>query len=148
MSFEVKVKLEGEKEVIAKLKKLKKAYPEATAAALYQEGFGIGALAQDKAPLDEGLLEKSMYVAPPTLDDDEPTVEIGFGTQYAVIQHERTDFHHPKKGEAKYLEKAAYERAAGMLRRLAKRIVELASKGIGVKAIPPQAPTSPPGGLL
>ena len=30
--------------------------------------------------------------------------EVGFNTPYALTQHERLDFHHPKGGKAKYLE--------------------------------------------
>ncbi len=30
--------------------------------------------------------------------------EVGFNTPYALVQHERLDFHHPKGGKAKYLE--------------------------------------------
>jgi hypothetical protein len=30
--------------------------------------------------------------------------EVGFNTPYALAQHERLDFNHPKGGKAKYLE--------------------------------------------
>jgi len=30
--------------------------------------------------------------------------EVGFNTPYALVQHERLDFHHPRGGKAKYLE--------------------------------------------
>ena len=30
--------------------------------------------------------------------------EVGFNTPYALVQHERLDYHHPKGGKAKYLE--------------------------------------------
>jgi len=30
--------------------------------------------------------------------------EVGFNTPYALVQHERLDFNHPKGGKAKYLE--------------------------------------------
>lgn len=38
-----------------------------------------------------------------------PVVEAGWGQIYAAIQHERTDFDHPKGGEAKYAEKTLHE---------------------------------------
>ena len=37
--------------------------------------------------------------------------EVGFNTPYALAQHERLDFHHPKGGKAKYLESNLTERA-------------------------------------
>jgi hypothetical protein len=139
----VSFKLEGDKDVAKELRRLAKAYPDATGAALYQEGFALGALAADKAPVDEGLLRATMYVAPPTQDGRETVVEVGFGTDYAVRQHEALHYRHPKGGEAKYLEKAGFARAAGMLVRLAKRITENVRKGITAKAIPREAPPRP-----
>lgn len=35
---------------------------------------------------------------------DETTGLVAFNTVYAIAQHERTDFNHPKGGKAKYLE--------------------------------------------
>lgn len=35
---------------------------------------------------------------------NETTGVVAFNTEYAVAQHERTDFNHPKGGKAKYLE--------------------------------------------
>ena len=37
--------------------------------------------------------------------------EVGFNTPYALAQHERLDFNHPKGGKAKYLEDNLKERA-------------------------------------
>jgi hypothetical protein len=37
--------------------------------------------------------------------------EVGFNTPYALVQHERLDFHHPKGGKAKYLESNLTEHA-------------------------------------
>lgn len=34
---------------------------------------------------------------------------VGFNEPYALVQHERLDFNHPKGGEAKYLEKTLAE---------------------------------------
>jgi hypothetical protein len=118
----------GEEEIIRKLAALAKAYPQAAAKALYAEGFAIGALAQDKCPVDESVLEKSMYVSPPTA---EGVVEVGFGTEYAVYQHERTELHHPKKGEAKYLQKAVDARMPGIMGRMVARIEQAVEKGGG-----------------
>ena len=37
--------------------------------------------------------------------------EVGFNTPYALVQHERLDFNHPKGGKAKYLEDPLKEQA-------------------------------------
>lgn len=37
--------------------------------------------------------------------------EVGFNTPYALTQHERLDFHHPKGGKAKYLEENLTQQA-------------------------------------
>lgn len=36
---------------------------------------------------------------------------VGFNTPYALVQHERLDYHHPKGGKAKYLEANLQEQA-------------------------------------
>ena len=38
--------------------------------------------------------------------------EVGFNTPYALVQHERLDFNHPKGGKAKYLEDNLKEQAS------------------------------------
>lgn len=62
--------------------------------------------AQDKAPLDIGNLKDSGTTLPAEMAGNKVVKVIGFNTNYAAVQHERTDFKHPKGGEAKYLEKA------------------------------------------
>jgi hypothetical protein len=59
-------------------------------------------------PVDVGTLKGSGYVTLPNMQNNNIIVEQGFGGEakdYAIVQHERTDFHHPGGGEAKYLEK-------------------------------------------
>ncbi len=48
--------------------------------------------------------------------------EVGFNTPYALTQHERLDFHHPKGGEAKYLEKPLTERSSRYTDNIAKHL--------------------------
>lgn len=74
------------------------------------------------APVDKGDLRGSGYLAygevliargqktgqPVKVGDPQPNTrdvaEIGFGTPYAVRQHEELEWRHPKGGKAKYLE--------------------------------------------
>lgn len=55
------------------------------------------------APIDRGDLRRSGY----TEFVKSPSgfvAEIGFGTDYAIEQHENLEFRHPRGGQAKYLE--------------------------------------------
>lgn len=137
----VTIRLKGDKEARAWLVQLSKLFPRAAAAALYEEGVAIGRLAQQKAPVREGDLESSMYVALPAGSGAETMVEVGFGSDYAIIQHERTDYQHAK-GEAKFLERAGAERARTLLQRVAARILGLVRRGSD-STISPQVPVSP-----
>lgn len=112
-------------------------------AALYEEGFAVDALAAKKVPVDTGRLRATHYVTPPErMASGGSVVEIGFGTDYAVFVHEDTGARHTT-GEAKFLEKAFAERAAGFAERLAKRATRNDRTGVGVRALAPRAPTSP-----
>lgn len=135
------VSITGSKEVMAAISKLARQYPGATAHALYAEGFALQAVAQRKAPVEFGVLRNSAYTAPPTGRALE--VEVGFGTKYAVVQHERTELRHPRGGESKYLEKALNERLSGMVGRLGARVQDLVEAGRGLDAISPLGPTKP-----
>ena len=134
MADNVRIELTGTEELSRELKRLQRAYPEAAAAALYAEGMAIMALAQKKTPVDTGRLRATGYVAPPVKDAQGHIVELGFGTDYGIYVHERTESHHPV-GEAKFLENAINARKAGWAERLAKRIKENVERGIGVTAL-------------
>lgn len=56
-------------------------------------------VARALVPKDEGTLERSGAAATDGLQG-----VVSFDTPYAVIQHEALDFHHPRGGQAKYLE--------------------------------------------
>lgn len=55
---------------------------------------------------------------------DVTTGVVAFNTVYAVEQHERTEFHHPKGGEAKYLERPLEENRALYTKTIADAVVE------------------------
>ena len=50
---------------------------------------------------------------------DETSAVVAFNTVYAVAQHERTDYAHPKGGEAKYLERPLEQNRQQYERRIA-----------------------------
>lgn len=96
------------------------------AAALVQEAEQVMTRSKrDFVPVDLGVLRASGHVAPPDIRGDRVTVTLGYGgaaAAYALIQHERLDFNHPRGGQAKYLEQPVLEAAAGLGGRLARRI--------------------------
>lgn len=115
------LKIAGLKGLTARLNGLAKSAPREAAAALYQEGLALQALAVSKTPVDTGRLRASAGVSPPERRGNVVEVFVYFGTNYAVYVHERLDVHHPV-GEAKFLENAARERAPGFRDRMADRI--------------------------
>lgn len=72
-------------------------------------------VANTQVPLEEGTLERSGRV-----DVDGLEGSISYDTPYAVIQHERLDFHHPIPGrKAKYLEDPMHSEREIMLQLMA-----------------------------
>lgn len=68
-------------------------------------------------PVDGGTLRASGYVTPPEVSGDSITQDLGFGgaaADYALVQHERLDFHHTT-GQAKFLESAVNDRERELL---------------------------------
>jgi hypothetical protein len=103
----LKVKLKGLKEALAAIKAAKEQAHVAVAGAVYVAANEVMTDAKQRAPVDTGVLRSSGYVTLPTVGSN-PRVELGFGgaaEQYALVQHERTEFKH-EVGEAKYLENA------------------------------------------
>ena len=85
---------------------------QAVGAGLYGVANNVMTAAKRIVPVDVGTLKGSGYVTMPENKGNNITVEEGFGgaaKDYAVVQHERTDYRHPGGGEAKYLEKPMME---------------------------------------
>jgi len=99
----------------------------AIAAALFQEGEAIRRESIARVPVDLGTLKNSAYVAPPVIEGDRVSVEIGYGgaaSAYAVVQHENLTYKHPGGGGPKYLESVLNEHAAGFSERIGARVAE------------------------
>jgi len=119
-------------------------YKRALAAAIYQEGFALLAESVKECPVDKGRLRASGYVSPP-VDAENPAATVGYGTDYAIYVHERTELRHPV-GKAKFLSDPMNRRLSGYQQRIAARTQENYRSGVGVDAIPVEAPTTPGGG--
>lgn len=116
-----------------KLKRIPVEMQRAAEAGLFEAGSIMLGDAQGRVPVDTGNLRASGFVVTTTLQnlgesarptaeatamvtrtETEVTAVVGFGgpsAPYALVQHERTDFHHTV-GEAKYLENAVKAHAA------------------------------------
>ena len=142
----------GTKEVIAALQALKDRAPESLEGGLFEFGSLVEGDAKVLTPVRTGNLRASGYTITPTLEslsemsDVDPesralavrsaeqiTAVVGFGgpaQRYALIQHERTDFHHAV-GQAKYLETAVTGRAQDMPDVLAARMRRDLARWVG-----------------
>lgn len=72
-----------------------------------------------KAPIQDGILRASAQVVPATEEHLQSAVT--YDTPYAVVQHERLDFHHTE-GQAKYLEQPLMEGAKDYVGIIAQQI--------------------------
>lgn len=115
----VKVEFTGDwKRIAARLSALKKTGPQAVVIGMSALAERIMADAVRRVPVATGLLRSSGYIAPPSRLSRGDQVELGFGADYAVPVHERTEVRHAT-GEAKFLERAIVAHTSGGLREVA-----------------------------
>lgn len=76
----------------------------AAQAAVRKCALDLQQLATDEAPVDTGDLRGSCSTYLIQNDGAMYMLRVGFDRPYAIIQHERLDFNHPRGGKAKYLE--------------------------------------------
>lgn len=94
---------------------------EALAGSLWREANRIMTDSKGEVPVKQGILRASGTVFMPVIEGLTVEVVLGYGgaaQAYAVIQHERTDFHHTV-GKAHYLLDPMEQHAEGMDARLA-----------------------------
>lgn len=126
-------KVFGASEMRAKLKQFASKFPDRVGAALYQEGQVEMTEAKRRTPVSPvpapkgvvpGTLRASGTVHRPERDGRQISVTLSFGgaaRDYAIVQHERLDYHHTT-GQAKYLESVLQESRTSMAARIAARI--------------------------
>lgn len=111
----VGVKLEGLERFIRKFQITTEQLLPEIAGAIYEEALVIADAADLLVPYDTGNLARSQIVHAPARQGHRVFVDITYGgpaAEYAEIQHEREDFHHPSLAsglppngtQAKYLE--------------------------------------------
>lgn len=129
-------------ELHRRLEVMKVSAPKAFAAALYQIGLKIIADAIHRTPVDTGRLRDTAYVAPPVKSGGDIYVVLGFGTDYAIFVHERTDLRH-RVGQAKFLSAAIDAMTRDFKAELTARITQNLRDGVSTTPISAEVPTSP-----
>ena len=131
----VHAKVHGAKEIIQNLDAIKNRWQNAVATGLYLESNNLMGLSKRLTPVDIGALRASGYVTLPEMHGSLIIVELGYGGDisrtYAVVQHERLDFHH-EVGQAKYL----FDAAAARSQSLANNITQLAKAAFEANRAP------------
>lgn len=117
-------KVAGTGKITSEIRRIARAYPKGFAAALYKLGVAILSEALPMTPVEFAVLRSSAYVSPPTGSGAQTDVAVGYGTVYAVPQHEHLDWNHPRGGGPKYLQRAVDRLAPRALALLAKWSVE------------------------
>ncbi len=92
--------------------------------ALAGVGGELAQLSRAQAPVETDALRESVRV-----ESKNEGVEVGYGLPYALMQHERLDFRHPRGGKAKFLEDPFNEHAARFQNEIAAALVRAAVKG-------------------
>lgn len=85
--------------------KVSKVVEQAVIAALQKCAADLQRKSAERAPIDTGDLRSNCSVSPLKRNGTEFYYTVGYDLPYAITQHERLDFRHPRGGEAKYLEK-------------------------------------------
>lgn len=111
--------------VISNMRRIAVRYPDVVEAALYQEAQIEMTKSKRRVPVEHGVLRASGFVTKPERRGRNISVTLSYGgaaEDYAIPQHERLDFNHPRGGQAKYLESVLNESRPYMAVRLAARI--------------------------
>ena len=146
MSFDLRIKVGGVKEVAKAFKRHGEAGGQAVAAGMYETGLAIIADAVKRTPVDFGRLRASHYVTRPEPSTRGPRLELGFGTDYAVPVHENLQARHVV-GEARFLKRAIDAASGSFLRDLTARAEKHLKRLTGPESVPASAPTTPRDGI-
>jgi hypothetical protein len=94
-----KVEVRGTGKVLAALEQLARQYPKAVMKAVTAEGAELLRESVRLCPVDTGRLRASAYEKP----KDETHIVLGYGADYALAVHEKTEVHHENGTQAKFL---------------------------------------------
>jgi hypothetical protein len=112
-------KITGTRQVQRRLEEAMRRAPAGVISGLLKIAESVMDEAVKRVPVQTGDLRDSAYISAPIVRPGQVGVEIGFGTDHAVSNHEATD-RAPVTGEPKFLEKAIILQAKGSLYKIAK----------------------------
>ena len=138
-----KLKATGIGKTIKRMNHVGGDYTNATAAALYLIAEEVREDAWHRTPRDIGYLRDSSYTKPPNPRMKPMEAEVGYGMEYAVYVHERTELNHPV-GEAKFLEKALKKKTRGFVKNLKNKTKRLLKFYATPESVGVTAPKAPP----
>lgn len=118
----IRLTVQGDEKLKKILKAASKGSEQALAGPLRFEAERIMTDAKLLTPVDTNTLRASGVVQSPDIHAGRVVVELGFGgaaKAYALVQHERTDFHHTS-GQAKFLEQPVKEAERGFGERISR----------------------------
>lgn len=84
--------------------KAKKVVAEAAKQAIGTCASDLQGKSAMQAPVDTGDLRANCSVGQLKQEGNTVYLTVGYNLPYAIVQHERLEFRHPKGGKAKYLE--------------------------------------------
>ena len=94
-------------------------YLRAVGGAVFLEASRVMGVSIREVPVDTGRLRATGFVTPPDVTTRDVSVQLGYGTEYAVPVHERTEVQH-RTGKAKYLSDPLNAAQSGAARRIAR----------------------------
>jgi len=113
--------IKGIKNVERTLKRIARATAAEMPSALYEAGEGIMRQSKEIVPVKTSALKNSGRVHDPETRGGSIRVQLSYGgaaSDYAIVQHERTDYNHPGQGEPKYLQRPLNEARTKLARQL------------------------------
>lgn len=139
----------GDREARRRLRRLARTAPLAVLKGLYEEAAIIFARSQEMVPVDTGRLMQSGVMGVTSNAIAGPQVSIGYGTNYAVPVHERTELDEGRRARgsdrrSKYLEIPFDEQLPGMLSRVAARTEQRLEVGASNSELPDKRGTRGP----
>lgn len=118
------VTLRGREEMISRIKRVARRFPDRVLGALRVEAEIEMTESKRRVPVEHGTLRASGFVEVERRGNQMgATLSYGGAAEdYAIVQHERLDYLHPRGGQAKYLESVLNESQPYMAARIARRL--------------------------
>ena len=116
-------------------------YRRAVGGAVYREASRVMASSIREVPVDTGRLRATGFVSAPDTTTRDVSVQLGYGTDYALPVHERTEVSHAV-GKAKFLDDPLNAARSGMADRIARdtRILFEQNRGFATGPFPQRPP--------